>query len=88
MGERRSSRAGPRTDQQILRHEPDLYLLRLVARGELRNSPQQRMDLRRLCNDGLILVGFGAGSVATMLPRGRHILAIASGEVAALPEDP
>jgi hypothetical protein len=80
MSERRELRTGTRTDEQILAHAADLFLLERIQRGEITNAPELRMDLRRLARDELILVGFGRGSRPTLLPRATRLLATAHGE--------
>jgi hypothetical protein len=87
MGERRSNRGIHRTDQQILDHATDVWLLTEVAAGRVRTHPQNRMDLRRLASDGLILAGFGTGALAALLPRGQRIVAAARGEYTLPRED-
>lgn len=81
MSERRSSRGIYRTDQQILAHELDVWLLTEIAAGRVRNEAHNRMDLRRLASDDLILAAFGADTTPTMLPRGARIVAAARGEI-------
>lgn len=81
MSERRASRGIKRTDQQILMHEDDVRLLGAVAAGRVQVGADNRMDLRRLAHDGLLLAGFGLGTVPTLLPRGARILAAARGEI-------
>ena len=45
------------------------------------------MTLRAMVREDLALVGFGTGSVATLLPRGRRLLDVATGLISApLPE--
>lgn len=87
MGDRRSNRGIHRTDQQILDHAADVWLLSQIAAGRVRTDPQNRMDLRRLASDGLILAGFGTGSIASLLPRGHRIVAAARGEYTLPRED-
>ena len=87
MGERRSNRGIHRTDQQILDHPTDVWLLTEIAAGRVRTDPRNRMDLRRLASDGLVLAGFGTGSPASLLPRGQRIVAAARGEFTLPRED-
>lgn len=82
MSERRRFRAGPRTDQQILAHEPDMFLLAEIEQQRVRVQPELRGDLRRLVLDDLIIAGFGRGTAPAMLPRGSRLLAVYRGQQA------
>lgn len=81
MGERRAHRGpSPRTDQQVLANQEDIYLLDQIAHGRVKVDRTNRMILRSLSREQLCLAGFGLGTVPTLLPRGRRILAAAHGE--------
>lgn len=82
MGERRPVRGIYRADHQILAHDADVWLLDEVAAGRVTIDQGNRMDLRRLANDDLVLAPFGRGAQPTLLPRGRGSLAAARGETA------
>lgn len=82
MGERRANRGlPPRTDRQILSHVEDVYLLGEIGHGRVQVNAGNRMPLRRLSREDLCLAGFGLGTVPTLLPRGRRILAAVHGEI-------
>lgn len=86
MSGQRAFRGIHRTDQQILAHEGDLWLLGEIAARRIRMDAGNRMDLRRLAQDDLILAGFGRGTVPTLQSRGARILAAARGEIALAPD--
>lgn len=79
MGERRR-RVRDRTDEQILAHETDMFLLSRIESGQVRVTPELRFDLRRLSDEGCIVAGFGTGTTPMLLPRGARLLAAARGE--------
>ena len=82
MGERRASRGlPPRSDRRILDNADDVGLLEAIARGRVVVDATSRMQLRRLAREDLCLASFGAGVTATLLPRGRRIVAAARGEL-------
>lgn len=86
MSERRAFRGIYRTDQQILAHDADVWLLGEIAAGRIRMDPSNRIELRRLARDDLILAGFGRGIMPTLQPRGACILAAARGEITLAPD--
>lgn len=64
-----------------------MFLLGEIAHGRVQMAPETRMTLRAMVREDLALVGFGTGSVATLLPRGRRLLDVATGLISApLPE--
>jgi hypothetical protein len=81
MGERRTNRGVIRTDAQILDHDDDVQMLLAVAAGRVTVDATNRMHLRRLAREELLLAGFGTGTTATLLPRGQRVVEAARGEV-------
>src|SRR5947199_320444 len=62
MSERRAFRVGPRTDLQILDHAEDMAVLVAIAGGRYIRSPDDRLTLRRLAREDLLLAGFAASA--------------------------
>ncbi len=87
VSERRAFRVGPRTDQQILQHPVDMFLLAEIQQRRVQTGPENRMDLRRLARDDLILAGFGRGAEPTLLARGVRLLQAAREEYSLPPDD-
>lgn len=101
MSHRRSNRGWQewRRDADVLANELDIALIRAVAAGRVirgGDAPRSisaphllddrpvRMELRRLAREDLVFVPISAPPV--IAPRGRRLLEIANGEVAATPE--
>ena len=94
MSERRSNRGlPPRTDQQILDHPSDMWVLACVAAGRvtrvsthlnsgyLLDGDPLTVDLKRLAREDLLWAPIS--SPPTIAPRGARLLSMAWGELPA-----